>query len=138
VGNEEGDHDLGVAGDINRPPLRQKFAAVDDIVLLKAVKFFRPWTAPVGTSNGIMKAFDDTVLHCRSDPAFGLKKPGTAVRTRFTTRVNQYRANQCQSMRKSGTVEEYEVREVLLQNIVTLMDDLKDVEDGKKEERSAK
>ncbi|KAF4128619.1 hypothetical protein GN958_ATG22178, partial [Phytophthora infestans] len=42
-----------------RPVLRQKFAAVGDIVLLKAVNTFRPWTAAVGTSKGIMKDFDD-------------------------------------------------------------------------------
>ncbi|KAF4148901.1 hypothetical protein GN958_ATG01915 [Phytophthora infestans] len=67
-----------------RPALRQKFAAVDDIVLLKAVNTFRPWAAAVGTSKGIMKVFDDIAIHCRLDQSFGLKKPGTAMRTHFT------------------------------------------------------
>ncbi|KAI9979496.1 hypothetical protein PInf_029362 [Phytophthora infestans] len=117
-----------------RPALRQKFAAVDDIVLLKAVNTFRPWTAAVGTSKGIMKVFDDIAIHCRLEQSFGLKKPGTAMRTRFTNLVNQYKADQCQSMRKSGTTEEYAEREVLLQNIVTLMNDWEDKEAQRKEE----
>ncbi|KAI9984537.1 hypothetical protein PInf_005895 [Phytophthora infestans] len=121
-----------------RPALRQKFAAVDDIVLLKAVNTFRPWTATVGTSKGIMKVFDDIAIHCRLEQSFGLKKPGTAMRTRFTNLVNQYKADQCQSMRKSGTTEEYAEREVLLQNIVTLMNDWEDKEAQRKEEQTAK
>ncbi|KAG1699179.1 hypothetical protein DVH05_014096 [Phytophthora capsici] len=121
-----------------RPALRQKFAAVNDIVLLKAVNTFRPWTAVVGTSKGIMKVFDDIAIHCRFDPSFGLKKPGTTMRTRFTNLVNQYKAGQCQSMRKSGTTEEYAEREVLLQNIVTLMNDWEDKEAQRKEEQMAK
>ncbi|GMG17391.1 unnamed protein product [Phytophthora fragariaefolia] len=58
---------------LGRPPLRQKFAAVDDIVLLKAVNTFRPWTAAVGTSKGIMKVFEDIAIHCQLDESFGLK-----------------------------------------------------------------
>ncbi|EEY54826.1 uncharacterized protein PITG_08385 [Phytophthora infestans T30-4] len=58
-----------------------------------------------------MKVFDDIAIHCRLEQSFGLKKPGTAMRTRFTNLVNQYKADQCQSMRKSGTTEEYAERE---------------------------
>ncbi|GMF55205.1 unnamed protein product [Phytophthora fragariaefolia] len=123
---------------LGRPPLRQKFAAVDDIVLLKAVNTFRPWTAAVGTSKGIMKVFEDIAIHCQLDESFGLKKPGTAMRTRFTNLVNQYKTDQCQSMRKSGTVEEYAEREILLENIVTLMNDWDDKEAQRKKEQTVK
>ncbi|EEY68976.1 uncharacterized protein PITG_05131 [Phytophthora infestans T30-4] len=85
-----------------------------------------------------MKVFDDIAIHCRLEQSFGLKKPGTAMRTRFTNLVNQYKADQCQSMRKSGTTEEYAEREVLLQNIVTLMNDWEDKEAQRKEEQTAK
>ncbi|OWY94698.1 hypothetical protein PHMEG_00035499 [Phytophthora megakarya] len=85
-----------------------------------------------------MKVFDDIAIQCRLDESFGLKKPGTAVRTRFTNLVSQYKTDQCQSMRKSGTVEQYAEREVLLQNIVTLMADWEDKEAQRKQEQSAK
>ncbi|KAF4140195.1 hypothetical protein GN958_ATG10628, partial [Phytophthora infestans] len=73
-------------------------------------------TAAVGRSKGIMKVFDDIAIHRCLDQSFGLKKPGTAMRTRFTNRVTQYKTDQCQSMRKSGTVEEYAERKILHQN----------------------
>ncbi|GMF52742.1 unnamed protein product [Phytophthora fragariaefolia] len=68
--------------DPDRPAVRQKFAAVDDIVLLKVVNLYRHWTAPAGTSNGIMNVFNQIAAHCGLDPAFGLKKQGPAMRTR--------------------------------------------------------
>eukprot|EP00644_Phytophthora_capsici_P014515 jgi/Phyca11/124712/e_gw1.54.333.1 len=85
-----------------------------------------------------MKVFDDIAVHCRLDEAFGLKKPGTAMRTRFTNLVSQFKTDQCQSMRKSGTVEEYAEREVLLQDIVSQMDDWTDKDAQRKEEQTAK
>ncbi|GMF14547.1 unnamed protein product [Phytophthora fragariaefolia] len=103
--------------DPDRPAVRQRFAAVDDIVLLKTVNLYRHWTAPAGTSNGIMNAFNQIAAHWRLDPAFGPKKQGSALRAQFNTLMRQFKADQCQSMRKSGTVEEYEEREVLLQKM---------------------
>ncbi|KAI9996246.1 hypothetical protein PInf_013629 [Phytophthora infestans] len=121
-----------------RPASRQKFAAVDDIVLVKAVNTFRPWTTAVGTSKGIMKVFDDIAIHCRFDKSFGLKKPGAAIRTRFTNLVTQYKTDQCQSMQGSGTVEEYAEREMLPQNIVALMNGWEDKGAQRKENQTAK
>ncbi|GMF53259.1 unnamed protein product [Phytophthora fragariaefolia] len=97
--------------DPDRPAVRQKFAAVDNIVLLKAVNLYRHWTAPAGTSNGIMNVLNQIAVHCRLDPAFGLKNQGPEMRTRFNTLMSQFKADQCQSMRKSGTVEEDEERD---------------------------
>ncbi|ETI29733.1 hypothetical protein F443_23153 [Phytophthora nicotianae P1569] len=69
-----------------RPSSRQKFASDHDIVLLKAM-------------NTVHKSF-------------GLKKPGTAMRTRFTNLVNQL--------------------------LVALMNDWEDKEAQRKEEQTAK
>jgi hypothetical protein len=52
--------------------VRKKFAAVDDVVLLRVVNAFRPWRAPAGTSKGIMKVFDDIALHCAKNKNFGV------------------------------------------------------------------
>lgn len=129
---DQEDHHLPLV-DPDRPAVRQKFPAVDDIVL-KAVNLYRHWTAPAGTSNGIMNVFNQIAAHCLLDPAFGLKKQGPAMRTRFTTLMSQFKADQYQSMRKSGTVEEYEEREVLLQNILNQIQDWNEKEAEKKSE----
>ncbi|ETL94178.1 hypothetical protein L917_07808, partial [Phytophthora nicotianae] len=106
-----------------RHAIRKKFAAVDDVVLLRAVNAFRPWRAPVGTSNGIMKVFEDIAFQCGADPDFGVDKPGVALRTRFGTLMKEFKRDQCRSMRKSGTVEQYEERDRLLVDITTQVDD---------------
>ncbi|GMF19509.1 unnamed protein product [Phytophthora fragariaefolia] len=93
-----------------RPPLRQTIAAVDDIMLLKAVNSYRPWPAAVGTSKGIMKVFEDIAIHRLLDESFGMKNSGTAMRTRFTN----------------------------LENIVTLVNDWDDKEAQREKEQTAK
>ncbi|GMF64003.1 unnamed protein product [Phytophthora fragariaefolia] len=85
-----------------------------------------------------MNVFNQIAALCRLDPAFDLKKQGPAMRTRFNTLMSQFKADQCQSMRKSGTVEEYEEREVLLQNILNQIQDWNDKEAEEKERKTAK
>ncbi|KAE8990115.1 hypothetical protein PF004_g15793 [Phytophthora fragariae] len=106
----------------NQKPLRKKFAAMDDIVLLRAVHAFRPWRVPVGTSNGIMKVFEDIAVQCGANPEFGVDKPGAALRTRFRTLMKEFKRDQCRSMRKSGTVEQFEERDRLLLDIIAQTD----------------
>lgn len=122
----------------NKP--RKKFAAIDDVVLLRAVNAYRPWRAPVGTSNRIMKVFDDIAAQCEADPEFMVDKQGAALRTRFNTLVREYKYknDQCRSMRKSGTVEQYEERERLLQDIIAQMGDWQEQINAEKGGRDAK
>lgn len=53
---------------------RKKFAAKDDVILLRAVNSFCPWKAPIGTSNGIMKVFEDIAQKCQQDSNLELQK----------------------------------------------------------------
>ncbi|GMF36849.1 unnamed protein product [Phytophthora fragariaefolia] len=42
--------------------VRQKFAAITDGMLLRAVNAFQPWRAPAGTANVILKVFEDIAV----------------------------------------------------------------------------
>ncbi|GMF48962.1 unnamed protein product [Phytophthora fragariaefolia] len=79
--------------------VRQKFVAINDVVLLRAVNAFQPWRAPAGTANEILKVFEDIAVHCGADPDFGVGKPGLALCTRFSTLVINFNHDQCRSMR---------------------------------------
>ncbi|KAI9979722.1 hypothetical protein PInf_028016 [Phytophthora infestans] len=72
--NKVPDTQLATTVDKSNPASRKKFAAVDDVVLLRAVNAFQPWRAPVGTAKGIMKVFDDIAVHCGADPEIGVNK----------------------------------------------------------------
>ncbi|RLN86265.1 hypothetical protein BBJ28_00025004 [Nothophytophthora sp. Chile5] len=98
-------------------PTRKKFTVSDDVVLLKAVNVVKPWEAPYGIVNGVMKSFDDVARMCCRTPGFISDKQGPALRTRFDKLV---------SMRASSTTEEYGERDVVLQDIVPRMDDWKE------------
>ncbi|GMF47470.1 unnamed protein product [Phytophthora fragariaefolia] len=99
--------------------VRQKFVAINDVVLLRAVNAFQPWRAPAGTANGILKVFEDIAVHCGADPDFGVDKPGLALSTRFSTLVINFNRDQCRSMRRSGTVEQYQEGDRLLLDILS-------------------
>ncbi|KAE9335025.1 hypothetical protein PF008_g13684 [Phytophthora fragariae] len=120
------------------PGSRKNFTVEDDLSFLRCVNLVRPWEAAVGTSNGIMRAFDMIAEKCRSVPGF-VMKDGPALRTRFDCHVRVFRAQQRTSMRSSGTSEEYRERDVLLQDAVCRMDNWKEEsEKDKALERSKK
>ncbi|KAJ0410007.1 hypothetical protein ATCC90586_000866 [Pythium insidiosum] len=96
---------------------RKKFSASDDLILLQIVNAFRPWRAPAGTANGVMKVFDDIATHCAKHKGFRVQKNGPALRTRFNSLVSQFRTDDCKSLRQSGTTEMFEERDALLQQI---------------------
>ncbi|KAG9404699.1 hypothetical protein AC1031_004907 [Aphanomyces cochlioides] len=108
--------------------IRKKFAAVDDVVLLQVVNAFRPWRAPAGTSRGIMKVFDDIAAHCAKHKLFGVKKWPRPTHS----------SDQCKLMRQSGTTEEFNEREMLLQEIVSQIDDWNEHVQQEKLQKSAK
>ncbi|KAF4145682.1 hypothetical protein GN958_ATG05127 [Phytophthora infestans] len=97
---------LATTVDKSNPASRKKFAAVDDVVLLRAVNAFQPWRAPVGTAKEIMKVFDDIAVHCGAHTEIGVNK-----------------RDQCQSMRRSGFVEQFGERDRLLLDIIAQTDD---------------
>ncbi|KAE8916106.1 hypothetical protein PF003_g1004 [Phytophthora fragariae] len=72
-----------------------------------------------------MKAFDSVAEKCRAVEGF-VKKDGPAIRTRFDRLVRVHRADERSSLRSSGTTEEYEERDVLLEDIVCSMDNWKE------------
>ncbi|KAF4149860.1 hypothetical protein GN958_ATG00949 [Phytophthora infestans] len=114
---------LATTVDKSNPASRKKFAAVDDVVLLRAVNAFQPWRAPVGTAKEIMKVFDDIAVHCGAHPEIGVNKRGTALCTRFITLLRELKRDQCQSMRRSGFVEQFGERDRLLLDIIAQTDD---------------
>ncbi|KAJ0391185.1 hypothetical protein P43SY_011663 [Pythium insidiosum] len=85
-----------------------------------------------------MKVFQDIAFHCAKDKSFSVQKSGTDLRTRYNVLLQQYRVDQCKSMRQSGTSEEYEEREVLLQGVVAQVDDWRDQQEQEKQQKSAK
>ncbi|KAJ8558941.1 hypothetical protein ON010_g8511 [Phytophthora cinnamomi] len=113
------DHVASYQADASAPPSagpadtpkagRKNFTAADDLTLLRCVNLVRPWEAHVGTEHGI---------------SF-VKKDGPAMRTRFDRLVRVYRADERNSLLSSGTTEEYEERDVLLEGIVCRMDNWK-------------
>ncbi|KAE9034934.1 hypothetical protein PR001_g9531, partial [Phytophthora rubi] len=117
---------------------RKNFTAGDDLILLRAANTVKPWEAPYGTANGVMKCFDQIARVCSDTPTFVKEKPGTSLRTRFDKLVKQFREAERASRRASGTSEEYEERDVLLQDIVQRMDGWKSLREEEKQYERAK
>ncbi|EQC27049.1 hypothetical protein SDRG_15163 [Saprolegnia diclina VS20] len=98
-----------------------KFACKHDIVMLRSVGLLEPWAAAHGAVMSTWEAIAESLADA-SD--FGLKnKKGPALKTRFESIMNKFKKSEFQSLRKSGTVEEYEEREQLLTDIKARMDD---------------
>ncbi|KAE9307137.1 hypothetical protein PF008_g21307 [Phytophthora fragariae] len=116
-------HRTGDSADTT-PGSRKNFRVADDLSLLRGVNLVRPWEAAVGTSNGIMRAFETIAEKCRSVPGFA-KKDGPALRTRFDRFVLVFRDQQRPSTRSSGSSVEYKERDVRLQDVVCRMDNWK-------------
>eukprot|EP00644_Phytophthora_capsici_P010776 jgi/Phyca11/104165/e_gw1.9.548.1 len=118
-------------------PSRKNFTAADDIVLLRSVNLVKPWEAAMGTTNGIMKAFEVVAAKCRAVDGFP-KKDGPALRTRFDRLVRTFREAQRASLRSSGSTEEYKERDELLQDIVCRIDNWKELTEDEKLRKRAK
>eukprot|EP00644_Phytophthora_capsici_P005471 jgi/Phyca11/96385/e_gw1.1.1423.1 len=112
-------------------PSRKNFTAADDIVLQRCVNLVKPWEAAMGTTNGIMKAFEVVAAKCRAVDGFP-KKDGPALRTRFDRLVRTFREAQRASLRSSGSTEEYKERDELLQDIICRIDNWKELPEEEK------
>ncbi|KAG3110738.1 hypothetical protein PI126_g24844, partial [Phytophthora idaei] len=117
---------------------RKNFTAAADAILLRAVNVVKPWEAAKGTANGVTKSFDKVANICEEVEGFVRDKHGPALRTRFDKIVRQHRDAEVVSRRASGTVEEYDERDMLLQDIITRMDDFQQLQAAEKHLRRAK
>ncbi|CAK4707337.1 hypothetical protein LEN26_021059 [Aphanomyces euteiches] len=99
---------------------RKTISVADDIILLNEIVFAKPWSAKrsdrVSVWNSIANRVNDT-------HGFGLKKPAKALRKRFDFLLEQTKKNDAASRRASGTTEEFEVRQQLLTDISTQIED---------------
>jgi hypothetical protein len=85
-----------------------------------------------------MKCFDQIARMCSDTPGFVRDKPGTSLRTRFDKLLKQFREAERASRRASGTSEEYEERDILLQDIVQRMDGWKSLREEARQGERAK
>eukprot|EP00644_Phytophthora_capsici_P003717 jgi/Phyca11/38983/gw1.82.98.1 len=117
---------LTVGGSLVQPagPARKNFTTADDLILLRAVNTIKPWESAKDI--------------CNEMAGFVRDKQGPALRTRFDKLIRQHRDAQVVSRRSSGTTEEYNERDELLQDIVTRMDDWKERQDSEKQLQRAK
>ncbi|KAF1783170.1 hypothetical protein GQ600_25515 [Phytophthora cactorum] len=67
-----------------------------------------------------MKVIEDIAVHCGANLGFGVNKLGMALRNRFGMLAKEFKKDQCRSMRKSGTVEQFEERERILLDVIAL------------------
>jgi hypothetical protein len=73
-----------------------------------------PWEFGRGK---VMKAWEQISERVSSTPGFGVKKDGAGCKFRFEKILALFRDNNKEALRKSGVAEEYNERELLLENI---------------------
>ncbi|RHY23236.1 hypothetical protein DYB32_009265, partial [Aphanomyces invadans] len=86
------------------------------------ITFASRWEADHGKQLQAWSAIADAL---GQSATFGLKKTGPAIKTRFDVLMSRFVRGESASLRKSGTAEEYEEGEQLMQDIKTRMDDFK-------------
>lgn len=94
-----------------------RFAPGADIVLLIEAIKHSPWAAPHGDTTSawadVASDVSASLPSCTAD--------GKACRRRFTTLMETFRREEMDSLRASGTVEEYSEREQLLTDCKSLV-----------------
>ena len=94
-----------------------RFRAGADVDLLKEVMNLQPFDAPHGETASRWEAVANNLCSVYGDGSLVPK----ACRTRFDDLVEAFKTQQMDALRASGTEEEYEEREQLLQDIVDLV-----------------
>ncbi|KAF0691465.1 hypothetical protein As57867_017261, partial [Aphanomyces stellatus] len=112
-----------------------KFSCDHDIQLLKQVSLTRPWEVDHGN---VMLACEEVAIQLGRSPSFKINKKASALKTRFETIMNKFKAGEASSKRKSGTVEEYEEREQLLTDMRSLMRDHEESSDARRDVKKRK
>ena len=96
--------------------MRSRFAAIDDVVMLRMVNAREPWA-----SSKVMAAWEAIATELSKIEQFGVVKNGPAVKSRFDLLRKKYKEDDMASMKKSGVDEEFEEREQLLCDICERM-----------------
>ncbi|KAG9407142.1 hypothetical protein AC1031_001838 [Aphanomyces cochlioides] len=91
-----------------------------DIELLKNVSHSKPWEAPYGKTMAELASIADNLKAARG---FRLNTTAGAVKSRFELLMKKFKQSKLESMRKSGTSEEFDEREQLLNDISSRMTD---------------
>ncbi|KAF0687306.1 Aste57867_20916 [Aphanomyces stellatus] len=85
-----------------------------------------------------MLAWEEVAIQLGRSPSFKINKKASALKTRFETIMNKFKAGEASSKRKSGTVEEYEEREQLLTDMRSLMRDHEESSDARRDVKKRK
>ncbi|RHZ00766.1 hypothetical protein DYB37_010790 [Aphanomyces astaci] len=101
---------------------RRNWTQEDNIALLIQVAADRSFAAEKGQLKKVWQALADTLMACEH---FGRVVDGKKVQHRFLALVDEHRKFDAASARLSGVDEEEKENHMLLDDIVTLMDDLK-------------
>ncbi|KAJ3117156.1 hypothetical protein HDU96_007819 [Phlyctochytrium bullatum] len=108
-----------------------RFTPASDIALLKIVTYTQPWAAGHGKKASVWSSITDTLQEAlKADQPLVEKVKSTAVQRRFEHLVTCFKQEEMESLKASGTEEEYGEREALLSGIVEMM---RDYEEEKKE-----
>ncbi|KAJ3106358.1 hypothetical protein HDU96_008237 [Phlyctochytrium bullatum] len=112
-------------------PKTFRFTPATDIDLLKIAVHVQPWAAGHGKKASIWATITETFQEAvRSTNPLVDKVTPTAVQRRFDNLVTCFKQEEMESLKASGTEEEYDERTQLLTEIVDLM---REYEEGKKE-----
>ncbi|KAF4040641.1 hypothetical protein GN244_ATG07152 [Phytophthora infestans] len=112
-----------------------RFVPSSDIMLLKETLKHRPWAASHGETlsawSSVATGLKAALTSCTAD--------GKACRRRFNTLLEVFRRDVLESLRASGSAEDYEEREQLLTDCMTLYNEHAQVKADKteKEKREA-
>ncbi|KAJ3009487.1 UNVERIFIED_CONTAM: hypothetical protein HDU68_002645 [Siphonaria sp. JEL0065] len=107
-----------------------------DIALLKEVEQIQPYSAPHGKT---AERWEQVTARFNNACAFSDNKEASTknCQARFTDLVKKFKQEEMESLRASGTEEEYSEREQLLTDLVDLMKEAEDAKSDKKRKKAA-
>ncbi|KAG2854137.1 hypothetical protein PC129_g15234 [Phytophthora cactorum] len=129
---------LGRTRRLSSQPLRDTHERTLQLLLMLFYCELSTWLSTGRRLKALMKSFDKVANICEEVEGFVRDKHGPALRTHFDKIVRQHRDAEVVSRRASGTVEEYDERDMLLQDITTRMDDFQQLQAAEKNLRRAK
>ncbi|ETV71303.1 hypothetical protein H257_13434 [Aphanomyces astaci] len=101
---------------------RRNWSQEDDLTLLKQVAADTPFAAEKGQLRKAWQGLAETLMPCEN---FGRVVDGKKVQNRFLALVDEHRKFDATSARLSGSDQEEKEKHMLLDDIITLLDDVK-------------
>ncbi|ETV65983.1 hypothetical protein H257_17402 [Aphanomyces astaci] len=101
---------------------RRNWSQEDDLTLLKQVTADTPFAAEKGQLRKAWQGLAETLMSCEN---FGRVVDGKKVQNRFQALVDEHRKFDATSARLSGSDQEEKEKHMLLDDIITLLDDVK-------------